>query len=98
MASRALVTERGVHSRLQTGRVACLFVITLTPEQIEPVRQAFNKVCQALDLNWLPDDPATDLIAERIMSIAATGELDPEIIYAQVLEQLKGPTGSPFPA
>jgi hypothetical protein len=52
---------------------------TLTLEQIEPVRQAFNKVCQALDLNWLPDDPATDLIAEKIMSIAATGELDPEI-------------------
>jgi hypothetical protein len=54
------------------------------------MRQAFNKLCQALDLNWLPDDPATDLISEKIMDVASTGDLDAESIYAEVMERLKG--------
>ncbi len=66
----------------------------LTAEQIEPMRAAFNRLCLSLDLNSQPDDPATDLIAEKIMSVAATGELDPESICTRVLEQLKGPIGS----
>ena len=66
----------------------------LTPEQVEPMRQAFYKLCEILDLNCQPDDPATDLIADKIMSVAATGDLDAESICAKVLEQLR-PTGSP---
>lgn len=54
------------------------------------MRQAFNKLCQTLDLNWLPDDPATDLISEKIMDVASTGDLDAESIYAEVMERLKG--------
>jgi hypothetical protein len=60
----------------------------LTPEQIEPMRKAFNKVCQALDLT---EGPERDLIAIKIMEIAATGELDPERIYAQMMERMKDP-------
>ena len=66
----------------------------LTPDQIEPMRRAFNKLCETLGLNWQPDDPVTDLIADKIMEVAATGDLDPDSIYAKVLEQLKGPTGT----
>jgi hypothetical protein len=47
----------------------------LTPEQIEPMR---GKVCEALDLNNQPDDPVTDLIAIKIMEVAATRELNPD--------------------
>jgi hypothetical protein len=61
---------------------------TLTPEQIEPMREAFNKVCKALDLNWRPEDPVMDLIALKIMEVSASGELDPDTICARTLELL----------
>jgi hypothetical protein len=60
----------------------------LTPEQIEPMREAFNTVCQALDLM---EGPERDLIAIKIMEIAATGELDPGRICAQMMERMKDP-------
>jgi hypothetical protein len=61
----------------------------LTPEQVEPMRQAFGTLCQALDMNCQPEDLATDLLVAKIMDVAATGELDPKRICAKVLEQLR---------
>jgi hypothetical protein len=62
---------------------------SLAPEQVAPMRAAFDKLCKALDLSCEPEDPATDLIAMKIMEVAATGELDPDRICAKVLEQWK---------
>jgi hypothetical protein len=57
-----------VHSRLLSRERRLPFrKFNLTPEQIEPLRKAFGKVCQALALNWQPEDPATDLIATKIL-------------------------------
>jgi hypothetical protein len=93
------VADRGAALPPEKGSAIVPFrKFILTPEQVEPMRQAFNKLCHALDLNWQPDDPATDLIAEKIVEVAATGELDPDIICAKVLGSIKGPTGSQSPA
>jgi hypothetical protein len=61
----------------------------LMAEQVEPLREAFGKVCEALGLSFSPEDPATDLVAIKILDVAATGELDPDRICDTVLSQLR---------
>jgi hypothetical protein len=62
------------------------------------MREAFSKVCEALDLNCRPEDPVTDLICLKIVEVAASGELDPGRICAKVLEQVKtGPSTDALP-
>ena len=61
----------------------------LAPEHVEPLRAAFTKVCEALDLSCEPEDPATDLVAMKIIEVAAQAQFDPDRICALVVAQLK---------
>jgi hypothetical protein len=61
---------------------------SVDPLHSEAMRVAFRLVCDALNLNCAPEDPATKLVAMKIIDVAAAGELDPEKICAKVLEGL----------
>jgi hypothetical protein len=58
---------------------------TIDPQYIEALRSAFYKVCLALGLNCKAGDPMTEIIVSKIMDIAKTGEMDPDIICTWVL-------------
>ena len=64
------------------------------PAQIEVMRAAFQKVCDALDLKCGPDDPMTEIIVMKIIELAKAGEVDPGRICARVLAELARPPGS----
>jgi hypothetical protein len=61
-----------------------------SPEKIEAMHTALCKVCEALDVPCTPDDAASDLVALKVVEIAATGEFDPEALCTKVLQGLAG--------
>jgi hypothetical protein len=56
------------------------------PEHIEAMREAFQRVCDILQLDCGRDDPMTELIVIKIVERAKAGEFDPELLCP-------GPTG-----
>jgi hypothetical protein len=59
------------------------------PELIEAMRLAFHKACQTLQLRSR-DDALTEIVAEKIVEFAKTGESDPERLCSQTLGALSG--------
>jgi hypothetical protein len=57
------------------------------PELIEAMRLAFHRTCEALQLTNT-DDALTEIIAERIIELAKTGERDPDRLCSQALDGL----------
>jgi hypothetical protein len=57
------------------------------PELIEAMRLAFRKTCETLRLTD-KDDVFTEIVAEKIVELAKTGESDPEQLCSQVLRVL----------
>jgi hypothetical protein len=60
----------------------------IEPEQIEAMRAAFHKVCDALLLNGDIDDPMTEVIANKIVALAKAGEHDAHRLAEHVLNDL----------
>jgi hypothetical protein len=67
---------------------------TIDPQQIETLRSAFKKVCLELGLNCEAGDPMTEIIVEKIMDIAKTGETDPDRICSLVLADTSAPAST----
>jgi hypothetical protein len=61
------------------------------PETIRDISAAFVAVCDALGLK-AQDDPATRLVAEKIVEFAQRGVRDPDILRKRVLEEFRSKT------
>lgn len=57
------------------------------PEEIERLVLAYEKVLAALSLKSR-DDPATRIIAKKVIKVAQTGDLDPEQISRRAIAEL----------
>ena len=55
---------------------------------MKAMRTAFHKVCDELLLKCDKDDPMTDIIVNKIVSLAKTGEHDADRLVAHVLNDL----------
>jgi hypothetical protein len=66
----------------------------IRPEHIEAMRLAFQKVCEALELECKPGEPMTELVVTKIIEHAKAGEIDPERLCRQVLLELSPPGGA----
>ena len=60
----------------------------IRPEHIEAMRLAFQKVCEALELECKPGEPMTELVVTKIIEHAKAGEIDPERLCRQVLLEI----------
>jgi hypothetical protein len=60
------------------------------PEHMEAMRAAFYKVCDALFLKGDIDDPITEIIVDKIVSLAKAGEHDADRLAELVLSDLTG--------
>ena len=47
----------------------------IRPEHIEAMRLAFQKVCEALELECKPGEPMTELVVTKIIEHAKAGEI-----------------------
>jgi hypothetical protein len=64
-------------------------------EHIEAMRVAFQKVCEALQLDCKPGEPLTDLIVMKIVEHAKAGESNPDRLCKKLLLELaEHPPGS----
>jgi hypothetical protein len=61
--------------------------VVFDPEAIEPMVAAFKAACQSLQLVDR-DDLLTQIVARKVVEIAATGERDPERLRDIVLADL----------
>jgi hypothetical protein len=73
----------------------------IEPEQIEAMRAAFYKICDALRLNGDVDDPMTEVVVNKIVALAKAGEHDAERLAEHVLNDfiddgLPTPSGKPY--
>jgi hypothetical protein len=59
------------------------------PEVIAVMSAALESVCKALGLN-IVDDPATRLVAQKIIELAQRGMQDATILTAAALSEFKG--------
>ena len=50
----------------------------IDPARLKTMRSAFQKVCDALLLKGEIDDPITDIIASKIVTLAKSGQHDAE--------------------
>lgn len=57
-------------------------------ERIEAMRMAFQKVCEALQLDCKPGEPLTDLIVMKIVEHANAGKSNPDRLCKKVLLEL----------
>jgi hypothetical protein len=64
---------------------------TFTPEQIEAIQRAYDLTCADLGLLGATD-PITEIVAETIIELARTGELDAERLSHAALAQLRANT------
>jgi hypothetical protein len=58
------------------------------PAQVEAMRSAFHKVCDALMLRCEGDDPMTEIIITKIVALAKAGERDASRLVELVLNDL----------
>ena len=58
--------------------------VVFDPEAIEPIVAAFKATCHSLQLVDR-DDLLTQIVARKVVEVAATGERDPERLRDQVL-------------
>jgi hypothetical protein len=57
------------------------------PQQIGAMTAAFEAVCRSLQLADRTD-PLTEIVARKVIDIAATGERNPDRLRVLVLEEL----------
>ena len=61
--------------------------LTLDPEHIEAMHDAFRRVRDILQLSCDREDPLTELAVLKIVDLAKAGERDPEILCIDVLAE-----------
>ena len=61
------------------------------PDALQAMTRAFDKACQQLQLKDRTDR-LCELVARKIIEVAATGERDPDRLCAKVLSDLTGQT------
>jgi hypothetical protein len=64
------------------------------PSLMEAMRDAFKRVCAALQLNCGAEDPITEVVVLKIVELAKAGETDPERLCAGVLAGLETRAGA----
>jgi hypothetical protein len=57
------------------------------PEHIQAMADAFDAVCVTLQLSMGSDDKVTELVGEKIIELAVTGEKDADRLTARVLAE-----------
>jgi hypothetical protein len=57
------------------------------PDLIEAMRLAFQRACEALQLQGT-SDAFTEIVATKIIELAKSGEVDPERLCSKVLSGL----------
>ena len=57
------------------------------PEVIETMSAAFVAACDALHLK-VGDDPATRVVAEKVINLAQRGIRDPDVLRTMAVEEL----------
>ena len=57
------------------------------PETIETMSAAFVAVCEALHLK-VGDDPATRIVAQKVIELAQRGIRDPDMLRKMTLKEL----------
>ena len=60
----------------------------IEPEHTEAMRAVFYEVCDALLLKGNIDDPMTEIIANKIVALAKSGERDANRLVELVLNDL----------
>ncbi len=68
-----------------------LAIQTFEPETIRDMSAAFVAACDALGLK-VQDDPATRLVAEKIVEFTQRGVRDPDTLRKRVLEEFSSDT------
>jgi hypothetical protein len=63
------------------------------PEMITTMSEVLERVCAKLDLT-MKDDPATRLVAAKIIEVAQRGIKDPVRMGAMVLEEFRAKPGN----
>jgi hypothetical protein len=63
------------------------------PEMISTMSEVLERVCAKLDLT-MKDDPATRLVAAKIIEVAQRGIKDPVRMGAMVLEEFRAKPGN----
>jgi hypothetical protein len=74
--------------------------LDLDPEHIDAMHEAFQRVCDILQLQCSREDPLTDLVVMKIMELARAGECDPEVLCIDTLAALgpRSPEATPPPS
>jgi hypothetical protein len=82
------ISEGGSYAqRAGTSKFDFAEHMLIDAEHIEAMRLAFHKACAILQLSD-EDDAFTELVAEKIIEVAKTGESDPERLCTQALDGL----------
>jgi len=57
------------------------------PEHVQAMHRAFEAVCVTLQLSMTADDKVTELVGEKIIELAVTGERNADRLTARVLAE-----------
>jgi hypothetical protein len=57
------------------------------PEHIQAMDEAFDAVCVKLKLSMGSEDLMTELVGEKVIELAVTGEMDADRLTARVLAE-----------
>jgi membrane carboxypeptidase/penicillin-binding protein PbpC len=71
-----------------------MFPEALSHDQFIALRSAFATAC--LELGLGPDEIRRDELAALMVTLAESGELDPEVIRAHAVHRLQPPASSSF--
>ena len=56
------------------------------------MHDAFQRVCDILQLSCEREDPLTEIVVPKIIELAKAGECDPEVLCIDVLAELQDDT------
>ena len=62
---------------------------------LDAMHAAFRSICDALELKCEAEDPATEVIVDKIVSLVNAGDHDADIIANKVIASLRGPIAVP---
>jgi hypothetical protein len=66
--------------------------LQLDSEHIEAMHDAFQRVCDILQLSCDREDPLTEVVVLKIIELAKAGERDPDLLCIDVLAALEAPS------
>jgi hypothetical protein len=69
------------------ARAASSRTFAFEPEHFQTMHRAFDAVCAKLQLSTGTEDRVTELVAVKIIELAAAGERNPDRLTARVLAE-----------